>query len=230
MRFNARELPRTAVALAMFAGPLLLLASSLLSPKLKSGAGAQLEVIARDPTRWYWFTLLLLVGSILLVPALLGVAALARTSEPRLGNLGGGLAGLGAVIAVGDVMTQLVSWQMTTPGADRAQMRALLGRFQDAAGANVVFGIGGLALVVGTLVLTAGLLRGRLAPAWAAIGLSVGIVANVLGFSSASNGVVVLSWAIVLIAMGFIGRGALGGARSPTTAARSAHEAPAAAR
>lgn len=230
MRFNARELPRTAAALSMFAAPLLLLASSLVSPALKSSSGAQLDVIAQNPARWYWFTVLLLSGSILLVPALLGIAALVRTSAPRLGNLGGALAVLGAPIAVGDVMTQLMSWQMTTAGADRAQMAALLDRFQDAAGANVVFGIGGLAVVVGTLLLTVGLLRGRLAPAWATIGLSLGIVANVVGFSSSNNDAVVVSWAILLIAMGSIGRGVLGGAASPAAAELGAPEAAAAVR
>lgn len=187
-------------------------------------------MIAQNPARWYWFTVLLLSGSILLVPALLGIAALVRTSAPRLGNLGGALAVLGAPIAVGDVMTQLMSWQMTTAGADRAQMAALLNRFQDAAGANVVFGIGGLAVVVGTLLLTVGLLRGRLAPAWATIGLSLGIVANVVGFSSSNNDAVVVSWAILLIATGSIGRGVLGGAASPAAAELGAPEAAAAVR
>ena len=51
--------------------PLFALASALVAPPLKSDAREQIAVIAAHPERWYWFTLLLLIGSILLVPALL---------------------------------------------------------------------------------------------------------------------------------------------------------------
>ena len=53
--------------------PLFALGSSVVSPAFKSDEGAQLDVIAQHPTRSYWFTILLLVGSILFVPALLGI-------------------------------------------------------------------------------------------------------------------------------------------------------------
>jgi len=215
-RFNARELPTTAVGLSLVFAPLFALASSLIAPALKNDQGAQLDVIAQHPNRWYWFTLLLLIGSILLVPALLGIAALVRERAPRLGNLGGGLAVLGFVIAIGDVITLLVSWQMVAEGADRAQMAALLERFDEAAGANIVFGVGGLAALTGTVLLSVGLIREHVAPAWAAIGLSVAVIANIAGFSASSNAAVAVSWAVLLVAMGEIGRIMLaGGKRSP---------------
>src|SRR5438093_1475898 len=51
--------------------PLLLLASSAVSPALKSDEGAQLAVVARPPDRFYLFSMLGLVTTIVLVPALL---------------------------------------------------------------------------------------------------------------------------------------------------------------
>src|SRR4051794_559504 len=196
-------------AVSMVAAPLFLVASALVSPQLKSDEGAQLDVIAAHATRWYWFTLLLLIGSILLVPALLGIAALLHERSPRLANVGGGLAVLGSLISIGDVMSQFVSWQMVASGADRDQMAALLHRFDNAAGVGVVFSVGGLAVLIGVILLTVGLIRTRVAPAWAAIGLSLATVVNIVAFSSASAAGVTVSWVVLLVAMGYIGRSAL---------------------
>jgi hypothetical protein len=217
--FDARKLPRTTVAMSLVLAPLFSLVSALVSPALKSDEGLQLDVIAQHADRWYWFTLLLLVGSILLVPALLGIAALVAERAPRLGYLGGGLAALGALIAIGDVMSQFMSWQMVVNGADHAQMAALLERFDNAGGVSTVFSVGGLAILIGTVLITVGLIRGRVAPAWAAIGLTVAAVVNVAGFSAASSPIVALSWALLLFAMGAIARIVLTGVAQPATIA-----------
>ena len=217
--FNTRRLPMAAVAASLVLAPLFSLASALVAPALRSDESAQLDVIAQHPTRWYWFTLLLLIGSILLVPALLGIAALVRERTPRLGHIGGALPVLGSLIAIGGVTSQFMSWQMVATGADHAQMAALLTRFDDAAGVSVVFSVGGLAVLVGTVMLTIGLIRGRVAPAWAAIGLSLGAVVNVVGFSAASGGVVAVSWAVLLMAMIGIARVALTDHTRPRTPA-----------
>jgi hypothetical protein len=218
--FNTQGLPTTAVRLSLVLAPLFALASALVAPALKSDEGAQLDVIAQHPDRWYWFTLLLLIGSILLVPALLGIAALVRQRSRRLGDLGGGLAVLGAVIAIGDVMSQFVSWQMVAQGADHAQMAGLLERFDTAAGVGLVFTVGGLAVLIGTVLLTIGLIRSRVAPAWAAVGLTVAVVVNIAGFTAASNAVVAVSWALLLAAMGYIGLNVTAvGVQSPGSAA-----------
>jgi hypothetical protein len=214
-RFDAKQLPMTAAAISMIAAPVFLVASAIVSPQLKSDEGAQIGVIAADPTRWYWFTLLLLIGSILLIPALLGIAALLHERAPRLANIGGGLAILGSLVAIGDVMSQFVSWQMAANGADRQQMAALLHRFDNAAGIGVLFSVGGLAVLIGVILLTVGLIRTHIAPAWVAIGLSAATLLNVVAFSSASAAGVAVSWVVLLVAMGYIGRFVL--VRSPGT-------------
>lgn len=208
-RLDSKQLPMTAAAISMIAAPAILVASALVSPELKSDEGSQLDVIAAHPTRWYWFTLLLLIGSMLLVPALLGIAALIHERSPRLANVGGGLAVIGSLIAIGDVMSQFVSWQMVADGANHDQMAALLHRFDNAAGTGVVFSVGGLSILIGVILLTVGLIRSRLTPAWSAIGLSLATLLNIVAFSSASAAGVAASWAVLLVAMGYIGRSIL---------------------
>ena len=198
---------RTVVALSLVLAPLFALASSLVAPAFESSEGAQLDVIAAHPTRWYWFTLLLLVSSLLLVPALLGIAALVHERSPLLGDIGGGLAVLGALIAIGDVMSQFTSWQMAS--GNHAQMTALLERVDNAAGVSIVYTVGGLSVLIGTLLLTIGLIRGHTAPVWAALGLTLAVVVNIAGFSAASGAVVAVSWVLLLVAMGTIGKVAL---------------------
>jgi hypothetical protein len=182
--------------------PLLALASSVVAPAFKSDEREQLAVVAAHPNQWYWFTLLLLAGSILFVPALLWIADLVRSRAPRLGEIGGALAVLGAIIAVGDVMTQFVSWQMVKGGADLTQMAAALDRFANAGGSSIVFTVGGLSILIGCVLLTVGLIRHHLAPAWAAVGLSAAVLVNIVGFSAASNAVVAASWVLLLVSMG----------------------------
>jgi hypothetical protein len=149
------------------------------------------------------------------VPALVGIAALVHPRSPRLAIVGGSLAVLGSLIAIGDVMSQFVSWQMIAHGADRAQMAALLHRFDNSAGVGVVFNVGGLSVLVGVVMLTVGLIRARAAPVWAAIGLSVATVLNIVTFSSASAAGVAASWIVLLAAMGYIGHRALVGKIGP---------------
>ena len=108
-------------------------------------------------------------------------------------------------------MSQFVSWQMVAGGADRAQMAALLHRFDNAAGVGVVFNVGGLSVLIGVALLTIGLIRTRVAPASAAIGLSLATVLNIVTFSSASTAGVAASWVVLLAALGYIGRCALVG-------------------
>jgi hypothetical protein len=196
--------------------PLFAIASSVVAPAFKSDTREQIATIAAQPERWYWFTLLLLIGSILLVPALLWIAGLVRPRAPRLAGAGGKLAVLGAVIAVGDVMTQFVTWQMVKGGADPAQMAALLDRYQNAGGASIVFTVGGLAILVGCVLLTVGLIRHRLAPSWAAVGLSLAVVANIVAFSAASNTGVLASWVLLLVAMVGIARPQAASSSSPS--------------
>ncbi len=72
-------------------------------------------------------------------------------------------------------------------------MAAVLDRVDNTFGASIVHTIGRLSVLVGVVLLTIGLIRGRRAPAWAAIGLHVACVVNIVGFGAASNPIVALS-------------------------------------
>jgi hypothetical protein len=87
---------------------------------------------------------------------------------------------------------------MGAVGADHAQMAALLTRLDDAGGLAAIFTIGGLALIAGTVILAIGLIRARVAPAWAAVCLPIAMLVNVVGFAGASRPLVAASCVILL--------------------------------
>jgi disulfide bond formation protein DsbB len=216
---------KRATALAMVLTPLVWAVSALVAPPLANDDATQLAAVARYPDRWYWFALLTLVGSMLIVPAIAGLVTRARERSPRLAYAGGALAQLGALIAIGDSANQLVTWQMGAPGADRAQMAALLARVDHATGASVVFTVGGLAVMVGMVLL--GLALARSAPVWAAALLPVATVLNIVAFGAASRALLLVSY---LLLLGALGRLATDGVATPSGARGAATLAPCASR
>jgi hypothetical protein len=155
---NGESIRRTAAAISLILSPALLTAAFVVLPTTASDPTAALEIIAKQPTRWYLFGLFGLLSYLLLVPATLGLVHLAHRRSPAWANVGGALALLGAITAVADTRLWVFGQQqMATPGADRAQMVALISRLDDAMGANLPFILGALALVIGTVVLAVGL-------------------------------------------------------------------------
>jgi hypothetical protein len=201
----SRQFSTTAIGIGLIGAPLLTLISSLASPAIKSDAAGQIAVITQHPDRYYVFSVLAFAGIALLIPAVLGLMQMTRERAPRWGEVGGTLSITGAVIASGDALTQLLVWQMGAPGADRAQMAALLDRYDNAAGASLVFTIGGLALVAGSIILATGLRKARAVPLWVAVGFPVGIVLNIAGFGAASVGLLVVSSVVLLATLGWVG-------------------------
>jgi hypothetical protein len=200
-----RQFSRTAVGVGLIGAPLLTLVASIASPAIKSDNAAQVAVIADHPARYYAFTMFTLAGIILLVPALLGLMQMTRDRAPGWGNAGGALALLGTLIAVGDAATQLLVWQMGAPGANRAEMAALLHRYEATMGSSLVFTVGGLSFLVGMLVLAIGLRRARAVPVWVAIGIVAGSFLNIAGFAGASVGILIVSSALLLASLGWVG-------------------------
>jgi hypothetical protein len=196
---------RLAIGGSMIGSALLLLGASVASPAIKSDEAAQIAVIAQHPARYYLFTILILGSSMLLVPALIGLMRMTAERSPRLSNIGGALSVFGALVAVGDSTSQLVIWQMGARGADRAQMAALLHRFDNVAGSSLLFTIGGISVLVGVLLLSIALYRAQAAPAWAAAAVFAGALLNIVGFSASSVGVLIVSSLVLLAGLGWIG-------------------------
>lgn len=197
---------KNVVTFCLFAAPLLLLGSAVISPAIEHDEAAQLAVVARDPGGYYLFTLLIFVGTGLLVPAVLGLMHMLRQRAPTLANLGGSLALIGVVIAVGDALSQLTIWQMAAPGADQAQMAALLVRVDEAPGAALIFRIGGVSFVLGFVLLAVGLYRAKASSAGVAAGLALGALLNVAGFVIGSTVVIDISCVALLLSLGWLGR------------------------
>lgn len=205
---------RLALASALIATPLLWLAAEAVSPKLAADPSEQLAIIARNPDRWYAYSLLLIVGTMAFIPALLALVRLAAGS-PRLAALGGTVLGLGTLVAIGDAMSQLMTWQMVGQGADRQQMAALIDRFDNSGGSTGVFAVGGLGFLLGTILLSIALVRSRRTPTWATLLFAVGIAVQLVGFTASSATIVMVSSVILVAGMSRQAMSVLAPTRSP---------------
>jgi hypothetical protein len=135
---------------------------------------------------------------------MLAIMETVRASHRRLGVFGGGLALFGSTLSLVDWGSELVKWQMGVPGADRAQMVALVRRFDETAGSAVLLQLSGITILVGIVVLAVGLRRGHLAPLWASLGLVAGTFLNLAGFAAGQIVLLDASGAILVAAMGSI--------------------------
>ena len=126
-------------------------------------------MVAANPDRWYLAHLLSLIGFALLVPAILGLTQLVGQRRAALADLGGTLALLGVLAATGLLSIDGFGvWQMAQPAADRAEMAALLDRILTSPRVLLPLYLVSLASAVGLLVLTLGMYRVQVVPAWTA--------------------------------------------------------------
>lgn len=191
-------------AISLILAPLLLLLSSVLLPSLASEPGAQLDIVSAHHGSYYAFVIFGIFGSIFLLPAMLAIMETVRASHRRLGVIGGGLALFGSTLSLVDWGGELVKWQMGVPGADRAQMAALVRRFDETAGSAVLLQLSGIAILVGIVVLAVGLHRGHHVPVWASLSLVAGMFLNLAGFAAGHLVLLDASGAILVAAMGSI--------------------------
>ncbi len=218
------QLPRKAAGLSLILAPLLGLAAVCAWPPLRTSDRAQIAAIAAQPVRWYVFALFILLSSYLLVPAVLALMGVLRPSRPGWAALAGSLALFGVLISIGDSATELMYWQMGVRGASFSQMAALATRYDSTPGASLIYMAGGVAVLSGMTLLSAGLWRSRAVPAWTAAGIIIATVANIAGLSSAGVLLAIVSYALVLAALGRIAVIVLSGPAAISAApAASAH-------
>ncbi|MGH3496218.1 MAG: DUF4386 family protein [Nocardioidaceae bacterium] len=225
---STHPIPRTVTGLSMILAPLVGLGAVAALPALRDSRRAEITVIAAHPDRFYLYAVGILLSSYLLVPAYFGLMTLMRDRSPRWAYLAGGLAQIGLLVAIGDAATELLYWQMGAPKADPGQMSALANRYESAAGSGLVYSIGGLAVLAGTVLVSVGLWRTRVVPRWTTVAISVSVLANVAGFSMANQALLIGSYLLLLPAFARIGaivltsapeRGIVGaGVTSPTGA------------
>lgn len=195
----SHPIPRWTNVAAMVLAPVFGLIAAVATPGLSSTTKGELTDIAAHPERFHIYALAITISGYLLIPAFFGLMALLREKSPRLSYLAGGLAQIGIVIAVGDGATELMYWKMGVAGH-----RDLMVSLSDAydSGSGWIYSIGGLAIVIGSIAMAVGLWRSRVVPRWVGAGVAVGVLANLVGFSVASQPVLIGSYVVLLAVLG----------------------------
>ena len=202
---DAHHFRKTVAGICMILAPTLFLVSAILAPSSDNEAGAILGAIADHTDRFYIATLFGIVGTILLVPAVLGLMHMLRERQVALGHAGGGLALLGSLMFMMFWGVSLMEWQMVRGAGSRAEMVALLDRYMHTTGTEVFFFFS-LAFTVGMLVLALGLYRAR-AVHWSTAGaLGAGVVVLQCAFFIGNEA----AWFIVAAAMLLVGFATIG--------------------
>jgi hypothetical protein len=202
---DAHHFRKTVAGLCMILAPALFLVSAILAPSSDNDAGAILGAIGTHTDRFFISTAFGIAGSVLLVPALLGLTHMLRERQVALGHVGGGLALLGSLMFMLFWGASLMEWQMVRGDADPAQMTALLDRFMHTTGTEVFFYFS-LAFTVGMIVLALGLYRAH-AVHWSIAGaLSAGAVVLQVAFFVGNTA----AWFIVATAILFVGFATVG--------------------
>ena len=215
LRYDATTV-RVATA-SLVAAPTLVLASALVMPSLVSDEQEQLRVVAAHDVQYLWFTLLLLVGTMLFVPAFHGLAALVPDSRGT--RVGAALVVFGAMASVGDTTCQFLVRQMALEGGGSKAMADSVTAFDASLGAAELFALGGVALVAGGVTVAVALRRAGLVGTATSVCVSIALVANLLGFIVGS--VPLIAGSAALLALGLSGV-ALGLLRAAPVAATSA--------
>jgi len=204
--WDAHNFRRTLTGLSLIAAPLVLLVTFVALPDLPDDPTAMLAAIAANRERTMVAALLLMLSSVLFLPAFVGLIHLLRDRGVVLGHLGGGLALLGALGHVARATYFLVFVHMATGGADRAQMVVLMNRIQgDPAWLPINLTLAGFD--IGLLLLGIGLWRARVVPRWAAAGIVLAIVLIIIGVVIIDGGPIIV---LVVLAGLAISLGAIG--------------------
>jgi len=195
---------KTVAGACMMAAPALGLVGFIVSPGLDSEARGQLATVAAHRDQWFISETLVLASLVLLVPAILGLMHMLREREAGLGHLGGGLAMIGTLAAVGSSAIAFVVWQMAAGDAD------LLNRVNDTTGTFVLFTLAVFALPAGLVLLAFGLVRAHAVQRNLAACVAVGAIVAAVGFAAATMWMLIAGYALLMVGLGLIGHMVLG--------------------
>lgn len=192
---------RLIVAISLIGAFVALLASDLIAPNQGDGNAELLAAVADDRGAWLTSNLLLLVSTILFVPAVFGVLHLVRSRTPVLGHVAAGFGVLGALGHMGFVTYAVVVYEAAEAGA-RGEMVALLDRLDE--GASVIL----LPLIVsfGISVLLMGiaLYRARVAPRWVMLALIAAFVLEIAA-PGGSVAIAAVKQGLAAVSFGYVG-------------------------
>jgi len=189
----------------MVLAPLLLLASAIVQPSLKSGELQQLVVISGNLNDWYASQALALAALAVAVPAILGLMHMLRERQWAMGTIGGGLALIGVVFSAGTVALSLVQWEMMRFGVPVPTGAALVNDLKNTAGMEIPFLILPFAFALGMAVLAIGLGVSHAANPIVALLVGAGAIAIPIGYAISSVTLLIIAAAVLLVGLGTVG-------------------------
>jgi hypothetical protein len=201
---DSQHLRKTVAGLSMVLGPLLLVVAFVASPRLETGAGAQLRVAAEHVDRYYLVNLIAMVGVAVLVPAVLGLMHMVRERRPVHGAIGGGLAVLGLLATMVSFGIAFAIWRMASDGVTAADV-SLLDSIIDSAGIVIPVTAVGFLGAIGFVLLMLGLYRGHVVDWWMALCAAIGVVLINVAFPAGMLALAILGSALLLVGLGAIG-------------------------
>jgi nitrate reductase NapE component len=201
---DSQHLRKTVAGMCMVVGPLLLLGAFVASPRLETGAAAQLRVAAEHVDRYYIVTLIAMVGVALMVPAVLGLMHMVRERRPGYGALGGGLTVLGLLATMASFGISFAIWRMAADGVQSTDV-SLLKSIIDSTGVVVPITIVGFLGAAGFVVLMLGMYRGHVVDWWMALFAAAGVVLINIAFPVGMLALAIVGSALLLVGLGAIG-------------------------
>ncbi|MDQ6914872.1 MAG: hypothetical protein M3155_03575 [Actinomycetota bacterium] len=202
---DAHHFRKTVAGACMILAPACFLASSIVAPSSDNNSAAILRATAAHQDRFYISTVLVVVGAVLLLPALLGLMHMLRERQVAWGHVGGALALVGNLMFMLYAGISLMQWQMVRGGA-RVDMVSLYHRFTHTTGTQV-FLFFTLAFTIGLVVLGYGAYRARAIHWSTATALAAGaVVLQVAFFMGNTAAWFIVATGILLVAFASIGR------------------------
>ena len=176
----------------LVAAPLILLAGDT----VRAGAGLSYESLV-----------LMKLSFVVFVGAFLALVHLLRDGADRTGLAGGALAIIGCLSGSGIVTARMIEMSLETAALGEAVSRAIENAMQEGGVPTFLFlfPLPGLAFPAGLLVLSAGLLRAKAAPAPAALLLALGALLFPVGRIPGIEPAVLASSVALSASMGWIG-------------------------
>jgi hypothetical protein len=202
---------RTGLATALFTAPAGLLIVNTTYAWITRNGGSDstgadaLDLVAAHPTAYRYGTLVVLIASLLMVPAALGTVQLIGDRAARLAFVGGTLVAAGYICYLAVNLTNFTALAMAERGGPLADYAAVVDASQsEPAGAWVflLFVVGNL---IGTFLLGLALLRSRAVPVWAAIGVLAWPPLHVLGLALGTEWPEVAGALVQAIGFGVVG-------------------------
>jgi hypothetical protein len=187
----------------MIFGPLLFLVAFAVSPKLETAAGKMLAVTASHPDRTFITLMAAMVGTVLLLGAVLGLTHMMRERGAAYGNVGGAISVIGVLGIMASFSASFIVWLMAKDGVTAADAH-LLHRYNASAPA-VIIGVAGFLLALGLVVMAMGLYRAHFVDWWMAMCIALGAILVEVAFPAHAVWLGIVGAALLLVGLGSVG-------------------------